>query len=61
MDELDLNFWGNIFRHFEAEIQPLLHLIVPTLQGLYVDQEKWVGEGKIFHRIASEGHEPEEL
>ena len=39
MDEQDNHLWVNIFGNCEAEIRPLLHLIIPTLQGMYEDQE----------------------
>ena len=61
MDELDIHFWGNLFRNFESAIQPLLNLIIPTLQGLHGDQEERVGGGQGVHSRSREGHVTEEL
>ena len=38
MDERDINSWGNLFRNYDSAIQPLIRLIISTLQGLYGDQ-----------------------
>ena len=40
IDEQDIHCWGNPFRKFEAEIQPLIHFIISTLQGLHEYQEE---------------------
>ena len=40
MGEPDLHLWLNLFINWEAKIQPLPHLIITILQGLYGDQEE---------------------
>ena len=35
MDEQYIHHWGNLFRNCEAEIQPLIHIIIPTTPLLY--------------------------
>ena len=59
MDEQDLHLWGNLFRSFEAEIQPLLNLIMTTIQVIYVDQGGWAWGGQETHSISGEVHVPE--
>ena len=61
MDEWYLHFWGNLSIKFEAKIKPLLHLIMPTFQGLQGDQEKWVGGGQEIQSGSGERHVPEEV
>ena len=43
------------------KIQLLLHLIVPTLQGLHRDQEELGVGGQVFNRRTGEGHGREEV
>ena len=61
MDELYLNLLGNLFRNCEAEVKPLLHLIIPMIQWLFGDQEELVGGGQGFHIIIDEVDGPEEV
>ena len=61
MDERDIHWWGNLLINCKAEIQPLLHLITTTIQGLHGYQEEWVGLGQGFHSRTGEGHGPEEV
>ena len=61
MDEQDIHCKVNLIRNFEAEIKPLLRLIMPTLQVLHEYQEEGVGGGKVFHRRTSKAHVPEEV
>ena len=35
IDKQYLYCWRNLFRNFGWELQPILHLLMPTLQGLY--------------------------
>ena len=57
----EISIVGEKFRNVKAEIHPLLHLIMPTLQGIHGDQEGWVGGGQGFHSRACEGHGTEEV
>ena len=59
MDELDLHCWVNLFRNCEAEIKPLLHLIINTIQGLHGYQEYWVVGIQRIHIRSGKGHGPE--
>ena len=61
MGEWDIHCWVNLFINYEAEIQPLLHLIMTTLQVPHWYQKEGVVIGQGIHSISGEVHGPEEL
>ena len=50
MDGLDIHLWGNLVRNCGAEIQPLIHLIMPTIQRLHGYHEDLVVVEQVVHR-----------
>ena len=58
MDERDIHCRGNLLRDFEAKIQPLINLIMPTIQRIHGEQEEFVGVRQGIIRRIVKYHDP---